>query len=114
MGYLGRLKNFAGATPIRQVASATTITVAPENSTIELTGTTEIANIAYDQIRAGRILVLICKDATGPAITDTAIASTAAQKVHTGGSLVLANGESLVLQQQSNGSWWQLSTAAPA
>lgn len=105
-----RLKNIGGGSKSPQaalIASASTIVIPQDAESIEVTGTTGIATINYDMVRPGRQIWVWGRDATGPALTDTALASTAAGKLHLTAACTLANGASITFRQAPNGSWWE-------
>jgi hypothetical protein len=101
----------AGALPV--LGQVGTPFIAETDVVYTVTGTTAIT--AFDSaspVFPGRPLVLLGTHATGPAFTDTAIASTANGKIHLSGALTLANGTSLSLIQANNGSWWETARSA--
>lgn len=92
-----------------QYASATTVTIPKEGYLFEITGTTTIANLLVDgsDVLPGREVVLRGVTGTSASVTDTALGSTAAGKIHLAGSRTLSPGGSLMLEQQANGSWYE-------
>lgn len=93
------------------LASATSPAVPDYADCIILTGTVATTELVSTNIQPGRILVVKGTDVTGPALTDTAIASTANKKMHLSAALTLANGSTITFEQGANGSWWEISRA---
>jgi len=85
----------------------------PSYSAFTVTGTTAITGFSTSTpILPGREVKLIGTHATGPAFTDTAIASTANGAIHLSAALTLANGTTVTLVQLNNGAWAETARAA--
>ncbi len=111
MAIWSRLKSIAGdREAIQEIASATTLSVPDNANTFIVTGTTAITGMT-GTFWPGRQVTLIGTDATGPAFTDTAIASTAVDKIHLSAALTLANGSTVTLQMSNVGAWWEIGRA---
>ncbi len=108
---LGSLKTIGGDTmTLTAIASATAVTLPPNESVFTVTGSTEIATInATGEYRPGRIIFLMFTGSI--TVTDTALSSTAQGKIHTG-STTPADGTVLALICANNGSWWQFGYSA--
>lgn len=108
----GRLTSIAGGTfPIPTIPSATILEVPEEWNTIEVSGTTAITSISTQYLLPGRHLTMLGTDDTGPAFTDTAVASTANGLIHLSAAMTLGLGKTLTLVQANNGSWWEVARA---
>lgn len=106
-----RLKTTAGdRSEIPSIASATTLTIPSNSNVFIVTGTTAITGMT-GTLWPGRVVTLIGTDATGPAFTDTAIASTAVDKVHLSAALTLILGSTVTFVMGNNGSWWEIARA---
>lgn len=90
------------------VASATSPAIPDYADAVILTGTVATTELVPTNIRPGRILAVRGTDGTGPALTDTAVASTAANKMHLSAALTLALGSTVTFMQATNGSWWEI------
>lgn len=108
-----RLKAIGGGTErqLPTIASATALVLNETSNVFVVTGTTTIGSIdtATTPIRPGRVIVLLFAGTIS--VTDTAVASTANGKIHTG-STSPALGTTLTLMQANNGSWWQIGYSA--
>lgn len=93
---------------LTELTAASDLVVPPDGTVFTVTGTTGIATInATGPYFPGRTITLLGTDATGPAFTDTAIASTAQGKVHLSAALTLILGATVTFACGNNGSWWE-------
>lgn len=115
MGVLARAKSYFGRggqlTVLPQVA---TPEIPADASCFTVTGTTAITGFGTvtTQILPGRTINLLGTHATGPAFTDTAIASTGNGKIHLSAALTLANGTSVTFMQTNIGAWVETARSA--
>lgn len=91
-----------------ELTAASDLVIPPDGTAFTLTGTTGIDTInATGPVFPGRQITLLGTDATGPALTDTAIASTAQGKIHLSAALTLILGATVTFTCANNGSWWE-------
>ena len=110
-----RLYQFFGGSgkTLPELEQTATPVISPAYSVFTVTGTTAITGFSTSsQIMPGRNIVLIGTHATGPAFTDTAIASTANGKIHLSAALTLAAGTTVSFVQNSVGAWLETARAA--
>ena len=114
MGVIARERSSpGGGQQIQTLAQVATPRIPVDGAIFNVTGTTGITGFdTTTPIIPGRVVVILGIHATGPAYTDTAIASTANGKIHLSGSLTQALGTSLTLFQNTNGSWIETARAA--
>jgi len=88
----------------------------PNYSVFNVTGQVAITGFDTNQtpILPGRTIILIGIDpnTTGPAITDTAIASTANGLISLSAALTLAAGSTVTFVQNNVGGWYEVARAA--
>ena len=94
-----------------ELTAAATLTIPDTSNVFTVTGTTGITGMHSASIWPGRQITLLGTHATGPAFTDTAIASTAVDKIHLSAALTLILGASVTFTQGINGSWWESARA---
>ena len=96
------------------LTAAATVTIPAEGMLFTVTGSTGLANLAVEggDILPGRIVVLRGIAGANSAVTDTALSGTAQNKIHTAGSRTIGVGATLILEQQANGSWYEIGFTA--
>lgn len=111
MGFLARIKNSPGGSrTIQTVASAGTIGISSDTSTVYLSGTTAISYMRTQNIHPGRIVRLIgltgSRDIVNASVTTTPFA------FHVGGGseVTLSANDILEVVQLSTGAWLRLAS----
>ena len=110
---IARLKTVGGdGSGLQELTAASDLVLPPDGNVFNLTGTTGVTTInATGPFYPGRIVTLIGTDGTGPAFTDTAIASTAQGKIHLSAALTLILGATVTFVCDNGGAWRETARA---